>query len=109
MALLPDGFRASFEFRNPTWYDDDFYEVLRGVNATLVAADTGGEDDPPVVATAAHGYARIRKEVYEPGEFARWAETFKNQGWDHVFVFFKHEDEGLGPKLAQRFLDAAAD
>ena len=104
VALFPDGFRAAFEFRNPTWFDDDVYEVLRGVNAALVAADTGGEDDPPVVATASHGYARLRKEVYEPGELTRWAETFKNQGWDDVFVFFKHEDAGAGPALADLFV-----
>jgi hypothetical protein len=27
------------------------------------------------------------------------------QPWDHAYVFFKHEDEGIGPKLAAEFLN----
>ena len=104
VALFPEGFRAAFEFRNPSWFDDQVYEVLRGAGAAMVAADTGGDDDPPVVATASYGYARLRKEAYEPGELTRWADVFKDQGWDDVFVFFKHEDEGAGPALADLFI-----
>ncbi|MFQ5753496.1 MAG: hypothetical protein ACE5HI_16020 [bacterium] len=29
------------------------------------------------------------------------------QNWQRVFVFFKHEDEGMGPKLANRFRELA--
>jgi hypothetical protein len=25
------------------------------------------------------------------------------QAWDEAYVFFKHEDEGAGPRLAARF------
>jgi len=28
----------------------------------------------------------------------------KDQKWKDAFVFFKHEDEGVGPKLAAQFL-----
>lgn len=54
--------------------------------------------------TAAYGYARLRKEAYEPGELTRWAEKFADQGWQDAFVFFKHEDEGAGPALAREFV-----
>ena len=104
VALFPQGFRAAFEFRNSSWFDDAVYQVLGDAGAALVAADTGKDDDPPVVATASYGYARLRKEAYEPGELTRWAGTFKDQGWDDVFVFFKHEDEGAGPVLADLFV-----
>ena len=43
----------------------------------------------------------------EPGELTRWAGTFKDQGWDDVFVFFKHEDEGAGPVLADLFVEGS--
>ena len=104
VTLFPDGFRAAFEFRNATWFDDDVYQVLGDAGAALVAADTGGDNDPPLVATASYGYARLRKETYEPGELTRWASDFKAQAWDDVFVFFKHEDEGAGPALADLFV-----
>ncbi len=103
VALFPEGFRSAFEFRNSTWFNEEVYDVLRGAGAALVTSDTGKDDDPPVVATASYGYARLRKEVYEPGELTRWAALFKDQGWDDVFVFFKHEDEGAGPALADLF------
>ena len=69
-----------------------------------MAADTGKDDDPPVVATASYGYARLRKESYEPGELTRWAVIFKDQGWDDVYVFFKHEDASAGPAVADLFV-----
>jgi hypothetical protein len=30
------------------------------------------------------------------------------QQWKDTFVFFRHEDEGTGPKLAAQFLKLAA-
>lgn len=29
--------------------------------------------------------------------------------WQEVYILFKHEDEGAGPGLAQRFLEMAED
>jgi len=33
--------------------------------------------------------------------------VLNDAGLDEAFVFFKHEDAGTGPKLAQQFLDIA--
>jgi hypothetical protein len=35
----------------------------------------------------------------------KWKDRILAQNWDYAFVFFKHEDEGIGPKLAGEFLD----
>jgi uncharacterized protein YecE (DUF72 family) len=35
-----------------------------------------------------------------------WAERIRAQPWSEVFVFFKHEDKGIAPRLAARFLEA---
>ena len=51
--------------------------------------------------------ARDREVDYSDEEMTAWAARVLEQGWDRAFVFFKHEDEGLGPKLAQRFVEAA--
>lgn len=32
-----------------------------------------------------------------------WAKTVKSQDWEKAFIFFKHEDGGTGPKLAEEF------
>lgn len=106
-ALLPEGFRAAFEFRNDTWFDDQVYDVLRSCSLALVIADTGEDDPAPVVRTAPYGYARLRREEYGADQLAGWARRLADEGWDDLFVFFKHEDAGAGPRLAARFRDLA--
>jgi len=101
VALFPEGFRAAFEFRNETWFDEEVYDVLRSRKVALVAADTGG--DVPVVATAPYGYARLRQEGYGEQDLVEWASRLGDLGWDDLYVFFKHEDAGAGPRLAERF------
>ena len=103
LALLPAGVRAAFEFRNATWFEDPVYEALAAKNAALAVADTGEEGDPPLVKTADWGYARLRRVEYPGTLLEAWAERLGEVPWDHLWVFFKHEDEGTGPKLAARF------
>jgi len=55
------------------------------------------------VKTADWGYARLRRVEYPGALLDHWAEQLAGVPWDHLWVFFKHEDEGTGPKLAARF------
>jgi uncharacterized protein YecE (DUF72 family) len=109
LALLPAGHRAAFEFRNVSWFDDEVYAALEAKNAVLAVADTGEEEkDPPLVRTADWGYARLRREEYPGDALGDWAERLTGVGWGDLWVFFKHEDEGTGPRLAARFRELAA-
>jgi uncharacterized protein YecE (DUF72 family) len=103
LALLRADVRAAFEFRNETWFADPVYEALAERNAALAVADTGEEGDPPLVKTADWGYARLRRVEYPGALLDEWAERLAGVPWGHLWVFFKHEDEGTGPKLAARF------
>ncbi|MBW3535310.1 MAG: DUF72 domain-containing protein [Gemmatimonadetes bacterium] len=104
LARVPEGVRAAFEFRSTSWFDEEVYDVLRQGGAALVAADTGDADkDPPLVATAPWGYARLRREAYDDGLLEDWARRLEATEWDEAWVFFKHEDEGAGPRMAERF------
>jgi uncharacterized protein YecE (DUF72 family) len=105
---LPGGTRAAFEFRHPTWFDDDVLELLRSKNQALCTSDT---DDLPATSidkTADWGYLRLRRVEYSATNLAAWLERVRNQSWNEAFVFFKHEDEGTGPKLAAQFIALAA-
>jgi uncharacterized protein YecE (DUF72 family) len=104
VSLFPVGLRAAFEFRHDSWFADETYAVLADAGAALVTADTGTDEPVEVVATAPYGYLRLRREVYEPVDVARWAHIVSDQEWEDAFVFFKHEDTGAGPALAERFL-----
>ena len=102
---LPANPPATFEFRHPTWFDDDVLELLRSENRALCISDT---DDLPVShidKTADWGYLRLRRVVYSPDDLREWISRMKAQDWKTTFVFFKHEDEGTGPRLASEFID----
>ncbi len=104
LELLPEGFQAAFEFRHPSWFDDEIFDALRAHGVALVIADTGADDrDAPFTATAGHGYLRLRREDYSDAELEEWAERIAGQDWTDAYVFFKHEDEGAGPRMAKRF------
>ena len=62
----------------------------------------------PFVSTAGWGYLRLRLPDYADADLKTWLKRVQEQGWKDAFVFFKHEDEGMGPKLAKRFLELAA-
>ncbi|MDE2875061.1 MAG: DUF72 domain-containing protein [Gemmatimonadota bacterium] len=102
LAIVPKEVRAAFEFRHDSWFSDDVYQALADRGAALVTADTG-EGEAPVVETATFGYARLRRPGYGEGELAGWAGALARPGWSDVFVFFKHEDEGAGPRMAAGF------
>ena len=55
--------------------------------------------------TADWGYLRLRDEGYSPDDLARWSRTVKDLGqrWRDTYVYFKHEESGIGPALARQF------
>jgi uncharacterized protein YecE (DUF72 family) len=109
LATLPDGFRAAFEFRSSTWFDDETYGALADHRAALVAADTGDEKLPAVIErTAPFAYARLRREEYAAEELREWVKRLVTPDWEDLYVFFKHEDAGTGPRLAEAFRAAAS-
>jgi uncharacterized protein YecE (DUF72 family) len=61
------------------------------------------------VATADWGYLRLRRPDYGDRELSAWVRRVQDQDWCDAFVFFKHEDEGRGPRLAKRFVALAAE
>jgi len=109
LALLPRELRAAFEFRHTSWFDDAVYEALRGHGAALCVADA--EDlATPLVATASWGYLRLRRADYDEVALGAWAKKLAGMdpAWAAAFVYFKHEDAGLGPKLAAQFAEKLA-
>jgi uncharacterized protein YecE (DUF72 family) len=104
LKLLPEDIHVSFEFRNASWFDQEVFDCLRSANAALCIADAEGELEVPVVSTADWGYLRLRREDYSKSDLKKWLKTIQSQEWGESFVFFKHEDEAAGPKMAGEFL-----
>lgn len=118
---LPEGTRAAFEFRHPSWADAAIVDALRERSMALcfVDGDEEGSEEPadpaaetgaaeiPFAPTADYGYLRLRRARYDDAALAAFAARCVDAGWRETFVFFKHEDDGEGPRLARRFLDHA--
>jgi len=106
LTQFPPDIRCAWEFRHESWFSDDVYDVLRTGNAALCVADTE-DGSTPHVASADFGYFRLRDEGYTTEDLAQWAATVKELGkqWQDTYVFFKHEESGVGPKLAQQFAE----
>jgi uncharacterized protein YecE (DUF72 family) len=82
-------------------------ELLASKNHALCISDT---DDMPVShvdKTADWGYLRLRRVNYTSENLTEWLQRVRDQNWQEAFVFFKHEDEGTGPRLAGEFLNMA--
>jgi uncharacterized protein YecE (DUF72 family) len=54
--------------------------------------------------TADWGYVRLRRVHYTESDLVEWLKRVRAQKWKDAFVFFKHEDEATGPKLAAQFI-----
>ena len=100
---LPTGLRPVVEFRHASWLADDTYAVLKRFGVALCIADSE-ERTTPLEVTAPFGYLRLRRVDYDEAALAGWAARLAATGWRDAYVYFKHEDQGIGPAYAQRFV-----
>lgn len=95
---------AAFEFRHASWLDAEVFDLLRKKSCALCIADNDDAPDPEIVGTTNWGYIRLRRANYTDRQLRAWIRKIRSQDWDTVYVFFKHEDTGTGPKFGSRFL-----
>jgi uncharacterized protein YecE (DUF72 family) len=106
LDVVPEGRRVCIEFRGDFSIGDDVLATLRDHDAALCVADTDEVEDPDslLISTASWGYLRLRRSEYSDKQLKAWVQRVKAQPWSEAYVFFKHEDEGKGPRFAKRFL-----
>jgi uncharacterized protein YecE (DUF72 family) len=108
LATLPPHTDAAFEFRHPTWFTDETYELLARRRVALCVADSDALTTP-LVATAPFGYLRLRRDDYTEAALLDWARRIREIGrWKRAYVYLKHDEAGRAPALAQAFLGALA-
>ena len=101
---VPRGPMVALEFRHATWCDEETFSCLRGRDCALCIADTDEELEVPFVSTGTWGYLRLRRPDYLKADLQKWRKKIEDQSWEEAFVFFKHEDKGVGAKLALDFM-----
>jgi uncharacterized protein YecE (DUF72 family) len=98
LKILPRAHRYAFEFRNPTWYVDDVYNMLTAFNCAFCIYELAGHLSP-IMITADFVYIRLHGpgEKYE-GSYTtqalkKWASTMRQwqqQGKD-VYLYFDND------------------
>lgn len=105
--FLPGDVRFAVEFRHPSWFVDDVYDLLHRRNAALCVAESEKLTVPDVV-TADFVYYRLRKPDYDEVALTRLRRRSRellDDGRD-VYLLFKHEEDAGGAMDAERLLAA---
>jgi uncharacterized protein YecE (DUF72 family) len=108
LGLIPADWACAFEFRSPSWADDEILDLLRERGSSLCIADSDENPADEIIGTAPWGYLRLRRSGYTDADLSQWLERILSQKWERAFVFFKHEeDDARGPEVAVRFRELA--
>jgi uncharacterized protein YecE (DUF72 family) len=101
--------QVAFEFRHPSWFNEETYEILRRSNRALCIAE-GDELKTPDVSTADFCCYRLRRSGgYSAPKLKAFAKRFEQIAQkSDVYVYFKHEDEPTGALNATKVLAAAS-
>ncbi len=105
---LPDGFRYTFEFRDPSWFTSEIYDLLRKAEAAFCIYELSGTLSPKEV-TADFVYIRLHgpegayEGSYDQQTLSGWAgamSSWARQGKE-VFCFFDNDQNGYAAQNAR--------
>jgi len=89
--------QIAFEFRHPSWFTDETYQLLRDHHAALCVAESDDLETPDI-ATADFRFYRLRKNGgYSAAKLRSMTKQFaetKESG--DTYIYFKHEEEPTG-------------
>jgi uncharacterized protein YecE (DUF72 family) len=107
----PQDLPLTLEFGDASWAADETVAAVRASGVVLCATDHPDDPEPPTLRrTGPFLYVRLRRHDYAPAEIAVWAarlSPFLAAG-DDAYVFFRHDETGRGPELAQELAAAVA-
>ncbi len=99
----------AFELAHPSWHVEPARALLAEHGASFVIVDGKESKDAeeivyPAWIVGSCAYLRLRRPDYDDGALDRWIALLRESAVEEAYVYFKHEDAGLGPRFAQRFL-----
>ncbi len=109
LNFLPDRFRYTFEFRDPSWFHEDLYEIMKQHRVAFCIYHLAGLISPEAV-TADFIYVRLHgpgdayQGRYETEALSRWADAFatwKNQGKE-IYCYLDNDEAGYAAQDAMR-------
>lgn len=113
LSHLKEGHRYTFEFRHPSWYEDNTYQLLKQKNCALCVTDLKGILSPLEV-TASFVYIRLhgpREAAYQGRYGSKLLQPWKEriQQWQKkkldVFCYFDNDEKSYAVKDAKNLLE----
>ncbi|KPV39117.1 hypothetical protein AN478_12525 [Thiohalorhabdus denitrificans] len=109
LEALPRGPRYAFEFRDPSWFDERVYTLLREHNAGFCIYDLSGTECPlqvtaDFVYVRLHGPAGAYAGTYDDEALRQWAgrlHEWQVRGLEG-YVFFDNDEAGYAALDAER-------
>ena len=113
LRALPDGWRAAFEFRDASWFDEVVLDLLGEHGAAFLVHDWPESRPVPIEATATlvylrfHGVDRAYQGLYGPRRLAPWRKRIEEwrKGRHDVLVYFNNDERAYAARDAA-WLDA---
>jgi uncharacterized protein YecE (DUF72 family) len=110
LARLPRGLRHCFEFREPSWFVEETYALLREHGVALVIGDRPQVNPFQTHELTAdwtfvrfHAGTRGRRGNYSDAELREWAARISGWSRTHeVYAYFNNDWEGFAPRNALR-------
>ena len=105
LAVLPDGLRAAFEFRDDSWRQDAVLDSLNRAGAAWVMADRPGVRAPSIT-TGGWSYIRFHQgrplhPGYTRAKLRAWADRIIELGGEETFAFFNNDGLAAAPADAE--------
>lgn len=108
LKIIPRNLRLVFEFRHPSWLDEEVYQILRKFN--VCPCFVSSPDWPTVEILTAdfvyvrfHGDKRLYTSNYSDAKLKEWAGKFEKwleKGRD-VYAYFNNDALGYAPENAK--------
>jgi uncharacterized protein YecE (DUF72 family) len=115
LEALPQGLKYAFEFRDPSWFNDEAYALLERHNAAFCIYHLHGDLSPKritsdLVYVRLHGPVGRYQGKYNDDELRSWSGDLS--GWAEdgkdVYCYFDNDEAGYAAENAQRLMQMVA-
>ncbi|PZR21833.1 MAG: DUF72 domain-containing protein [Citrobacter freundii] len=116
LSILPKKYRYAFEFRDPTWYNQQTYDLLKEYNCAFCIYELAGHHSPTEITAdfiylRAHGPTDKKYQgSYSNTDLKRLAKqclTWRSKGKD-VFIYFDNDQAGYAAENARKLQQLVA-
>ena len=114
LAALPKEHRYVFEFRNPDWYNEEVYLLLKKYNCAFCIYELAGHLSPlkvtaDLVYLRLHGPGNKYQGSYTDETLQKWAQQcYEWAQTKEVFVYFDNDEKGYAAFNALRLRELTA-